>query len=115
VASVLHGLRSAGVPGLLAVLKRFGPAADAPLSFPAPGWTLAVDLPARAAGLAAALDAADELVHASGGRVYFAKDARLRPELVGDMYPDLARWRALREAADPNRTFTSDLARRLNL
>ncbi|HEY8301039.1 MAG TPA: FAD-binding oxidoreductase [Jatrophihabitans sp.] len=115
VRRVLEGFRSARVPGLLAVLKRFGPAGAAPLSFPLAGWTLAVDVPARTPGLATALDAADRLVLDSGGRVYLAKDARTAPEMVEAMYPRLPEWREVRSAADPRGVFTSDLARRLRL
>ena len=49
---------------------RFGAANPAPLSFPIPGWTLAVDLPATQKTLAA-LGELDRLVSRSGGRVYF--------------------------------------------
>jgi decaprenylphospho-beta-D-ribofuranose 2-oxidase len=102
------------VPGLLAVLKRFGPAAPAPLSFPRPGWTLAVDMPAHPS-LGALLDRLDEDVVSAGGRQYFAKDGRMRPELVRVMYPRLDEWRTLRAQSDPDHVFTSDLARRLDL
>ena len=103
------------VPPSLVVLKRFGAADAAPLSFPQPGWTLAVDLPASDATSAALLDALDDVVVGAGGRIYLAKDARLRPELVAAMYPRIDEWRATRDALDPDRRMASDLSLRLGL
>jgi decaprenylphospho-beta-D-ribofuranose 2-oxidase len=110
----LEVLDEGGAVPALAVLKRFGPGNPGPLSFPTPGWTLAVDVPvtARTAPVLARLD---EVVLAAGGRVYLAKDARVDAAALRRMYPELERWLAVRRQVDPDRTFTSDLARRLDL
>ena len=112
---VLVQLRRSAVPCYLAVLKDFGPANHFPLSFPLAGWTLAMDLPRAAPGLMALLDRLDEIVAEAGGRVYLAKDARVRPETLAAMYPRLGAWRAVRDRIDPDRRWRSDLAARTGL
>jgi decaprenylphospho-beta-D-ribofuranose 2-oxidase len=108
-------LRERRLPMYLAVLKRFGRGSGGFLSFPIEGWTMAIDLPADAPGLRGALDEVDELIAAAGGRVYLAKDARLRPETLAAMYPELGRFRALRARVDPQGALRSDMGRRLGL
>jgi decaprenylphospho-beta-D-ribofuranose 2-oxidase len=115
VRDALAALRAVGALSALTVLKRFGAANPAPLSFPQPGWTLAVDVPAGVDGLAATLDALDEQVLAAGGRLYLAKDSRMSPGMMAASYPRLSEWQRVRDAMDPNGVFTSDQSRRLSL
>jgi len=113
---IVEALSSSGTPSFLSVLKRFGPGNRAPMSFPIPGWTLSLDLPvSHGPQLNRLLDDLDRRVAAVGGRVYFAKDSRMRPELVPLMYPRLDEWRAVCAQADPDGVLQSDLSRRLHL
>jgi decaprenylphospho-beta-D-ribofuranose 2-oxidase len=108
-------IRTRRLPVYLAVFKRFGSAFGGPLSFPLAGWTLAVDIPADAPGLRAALDELDGLVAGAGGRVYLSKDARLGRGAVQGMYGQLDRFHAQRAKVDPEGALRSDLAARLGL
>ncbi|CAN5688569.1 FAD-binding oxidoreductase [soil metagenome] len=112
---VVERLARSGTASFLAVLKRFGPANPAPLSFPRPGWTIALDLPAGADGLAALLAELDDVVLAAGGRHYLAKDSTTTPEAIRRGYPRLAEWQAVRNSVDPHGRWMSDQSRRLAL
>lgn len=107
-------IAGSGQVSCLNVLKRFGAGNAAPLSFPTPGWTLAVDIPIGP-GLSRLCTTLDELVLGAGGRIYLAKDSRVSAETLAGMYPRLDEWRKARATADPHGVFTSDLARRLAL
>ena len=114
--ATLHALHAAGSPPSLVVLKRLGAGTPGPLSFPIPGWTLALDLPTGAAAAACdVLDRLDEQVADVGGRVYLVKDSRMHHRLVEPMYPRLPDWRRVRDRLDPDALMTSDLDRRLRL
>jgi decaprenylphospho-beta-D-ribofuranose 2-oxidase len=108
-------MRMRRLPVYLAVFKRFGEAFGGPLSFPLEGWTLAIDLPGSAPGLRSALQELDEVIASCGGRVYLSKDARLSPEALAAMYPELGRFLEQRAKADPAGVLGSDLGRRLGL
>jgi decaprenylphospho-beta-D-ribofuranose 2-oxidase len=115
LAFVIEELRRHRAAAFLGTLKRFGPASGNYLSFPLPGWSLAVDMPAARPGLRDVLDRLDQRVAASGGRVYLAKDARLSREGFAQMYGDLRDWHGARAKLDPAARFRSDLGRRLGL
>jgi FAD/FMN-containing dehydrogenase len=110
---LLNRCLASGWGSFLGVLKRLGPQKGV-LAFPMPGYTLSLDLPVRA-GLLGFLNELDSLVIGSGGRVNLTKDARLSPEAFRSMYPNYAKWRAVKAAIDPADRFASALARRLRM
>lgn len=115
IERLLSTLANYKCPIYLAVLKRFGNANLAPLSFPLNGFTLAVDIPISNEKLFTCLNKLDEMVIDAGGRVYLAKDARLTPEAFRAMYPRFPEWLAVKQQWDPQNRFSSNLARRLNI
>lgn len=115
LAGIMRQFTRTGGRSFLTVLKRFGPANEAPLSFPLAGWTLTVDVPVGDPDLPRLLDRFDEQVAEVGGRIYLAKDARMRPELLAAMYPRLAEWQEVRASVDPHGLIRSDLSERLGL
>jgi decaprenylphospho-beta-D-ribofuranose 2-oxidase len=115
ITEVLTTLRRHHTAPFLGTLKRFGPASGNYLSFPGPGWSLAVDIPATNRGLWTVLDHLDRRVADVGGRVYLAKDARVRADRFANMYQELETWRSARRRLDPRAVFASNLGRRLGL
>ena len=111
----LRDLSSAAHAPALAVLKAFDAAGKGLLSFPQPGWTLALDFPAQSPGLATTLSHLDEVTANAGGRVHLTKDSRLPPDMLPRMYPELLRWQQIRNRLDPAQRTGSLLAQRLNL
>jgi decaprenylphospho-beta-D-ribofuranose 2-oxidase len=113
--TVVERLASFGLATSVTVLKRFGAANPAPLSFPAPGWTLTLDIPTGTRGLSAMLHQLDHSVLDAGGRHYLAKDGHTTPDAIKRGYPRLAEWQAIRNSVDPDGVWKSDLGRRLGL
>lgn len=109
------GLRSLKAASFLGVLKKFGAASPAAMSFPRPGWTLTLDYSTKVPGLEKFLRRFDEELVSAGGRVYLIKDSRVSPELIPAMYPRIGEWQEVRRAMDPKELWRSDQARRLHL
>jgi len=114
LSQILSACARQGWGSFLAVLKRFGDWPSGWLSFPMPGYTLALDFPIKP-GLQAFLAQLDAIVIRSGGRVYLAKDARLSAEAFRQMYPQHPHWQAVKARYDPANRFQSSLSQRLRL
>ena len=113
--TIVGTVAASGHASFLAVLKRFGPESGGLLSFPTPGWTLTLDLPAGVAGLGGLVGDLDRMVLDAGGRHYLAKDATATPEIIRAGYPRLDEWLEVRRSVDPTGRWISDQARRLDL
>lgn len=111
ILEILHRNRQ---PSFLAVLKRFGQTGGGFLSFPMPGWTLALDLPATTQ-LPDVGRRIHEIVLDLGGRVYLAKDSLASPDQIALMYARLPEFRAVQWRLDSSGVLSSTLERRLNL
>jgi decaprenylphospho-beta-D-ribofuranose 2-oxidase len=110
---LLQGLSARGSPSFLAVLKRLG-AGSGLLSFPMPGFTLAVDLPVSPAALQL-LDGFDARLRECGGRIYLAKDCRQSRETLSAGYPQLAGFAQVRRETGAKARVSSLLSQRLGL
>ncbi len=112
--AIVEAVATSGLASPLAVLKRMGPGRAGHLSFPAEGWTLAVDFPNRTAAAPLIRRLIGKTVEAAG-RIYFAKDSLAEAGQIAAMYPELDDWRQIADAADPDRRLVTDLVRRLDL
>ncbi len=112
---IMEEIASAQVPSFLAVLKRFGAANPGLLSFPRPGWTLALDIPVGSTRLFGLLERLDRQVLEASGRLYLAKDSRAKADTIAAMYPRLGELAAIKAKVDPDGLIKSDLSRRLGI
>jgi decaprenylphospho-beta-D-ribofuranose 2-oxidase len=113
LSDMLERISARGGASFLAVLKKLGPASGL-LSFPFPGYTLALDFPLTP-DLLDFLEELDRLVVAAGGRLYLAKDARQSRTTFEAGYPELSRFREIRRSVDPHGRIQSRLAERLGI
>jgi decaprenylphospho-beta-D-ribofuranose 2-oxidase len=115
LSDVLDLLRVRGCPPALAVLKRFTSESRAMLGFVLPGWSLALDFPARWPALPGVLAELDGLVAGAGGRLYLTKDSRLAAPMLAATTPRLQQWRRERDLLDPAQRMVTGLGRRTGL
>ena len=113
IKRILETLRSISVTSFLTVLKRFGNANPSYLSFPIPGWTLAIDMPADISYLNRELDKLDEIIVDAGGRIYLSKDSRQSSQIFKKSYPKIEDWLKIKKELDPDNIFMSDSFKRL--
>jgi decaprenylphospho-beta-D-ribofuranose 2-oxidase len=110
---ILKLISESGNASFLAVLKTLGQGNNM-LSFPMPGFTLALDFPVNKK-VFELCETLDQLVIDHGGRIYLVKDARMRPEIYWKGYPNADNFKSFINQIDPQHKFTSLLAQRLKM
>jgi L-gulonolactone oxidase len=100
LAALLGIVGASGQGSPLVVLKTFGSVPSPGLmSFPRPGYTLALDFANRGEPTLALMARLDQVVRAAGGALYPAKDGRMPRDMFEDAYPHLPRLLAARDPA----------------
>lgn len=112
--TMLGRIADSGLGSFLAVLKTMGPVGRGYLSFPRPGFTLALDFP-NGRGVGPLIADLESITCEHGGRTYLAKDATLSPEHFRRMYPEHEVFARALAHIDPQGRVDSDLARRLKI
>lgn len=108
---IIRRISKSKLASFLSVLKLLGDNQHG-VAFPMPGFTLALDLPVSPR-LFALLDDLDEIVASRGGRIYLAKDARMKSSTFYKGYPGLEKFRQALLRTGANKKFESLLSRRL--
>lgn len=111
LVEIIKKISSSRLGSFLGVLKILGPT-DHLLSFGMNGYTLALDFPVTNK-LFFLLDELDKIVVAYGGRIYLAKDARMKTEVFRESYPGRDRFRDVVIHLNDDRKFESLLSKRL--
>ncbi|MCB0329922.1 MAG: FAD-binding oxidoreductase, partial [Bdellovibrionales bacterium] len=99
IKQILERVVRFGKASFLAVIKEFGELqSPGMLSFPRPGVTICLDFPMDGESTIRLFRELEEIVVASGGALYPAKDACMKPESFQAFYP---RWREFSDFVDP--------------
>lgn len=94
-------LTKRGGSSFLSVIKDCGPEGKGMLSFPKSGMSIALDIPLRGKRTQDLINALNEIVIQSGGRIYLTKDALTLPDHFRAMEPRLDAWNKIRRQWDP--------------
>lgn len=112
---VLAELKKNNIPSFLGVLKKFGNSDNSFLGFPAPGWTLSLDIPAEYKYKLECLDRLTQRLCQLSGRLYLTKDSVLKEIDFNSMYPKKDEWKKIKNKLDPHNYWQSDQGLRLRL
>lgn len=110
---ILDAIAKEKASSFLSVLKALGPGENT-LSFPIPGWTLALDF-AVTPSVFPFLDKLDKIILDLGGRIYLVKDARMAAETYWKGYTNATTFREDIRKFDPQHKFSSSLSTRLTM
>jgi FAD/FMN-containing dehydrogenase len=108
--SILNSVAESGKSSFLTVLKTFGNIkSPGILSFPRPGYTMAIDFRMDGLETLKLLERLDEIVKEFGGILYPAKDARMASKDFKLFYPEFEIFKN-----NIDEKFSSDFIRRIN-
>lgn len=111
---LLTEIAESGEGSFLAVLKQFGKANDNFLSFPAEGYTLALDFKLTNSTLET-VRRLEDLIVGMGGRLYLTKDAVMQEATFKATYPMWEAFESVREKYGAIGKFSSTQSKRLGL
>ena len=99
ISEMLSIISASGIGLFLCVLKKCGEVpSPGLLSFPAPGVTIAVDVPQSSHLEQKLMSRLNSVVAQVGGRIYPAKDAQMSAQMFQSSYPN---WKELEALRDP--------------
>jgi FAD/FMN-containing dehydrogenase len=111
---ILEQIAKSGKGSFLAVLKLYGKENKNFLSFPIEGYSLALDFKIEKS-LFPLLDKLDKTVVKHGGRIYLTKDVRVSKEVFEKGYPQINKFRELREKYKMKDKFNSLQSKRVEI
>ena len=106
IKAVLNELHNQKKFSYLAVLKRYGRQNKNLLSFPIEGYSLALDFKMEP-GLLEFFDQLDSLILQFGGRLYLAKDSRMKQPIFEKSYQNYKTFKTLRKKFNMDNKFHS--------